>query len=73
MTDETRQAGIDALLEEMIGQQRAKVLAVASGLDARLTFEEIGHGFDRADLKFLIGVKSKLHYCLSNGTTDKYG
>lgn len=41
MTDDARQAGIDMLLEEMIEQQRAKVLTVASGLDAQLTLDDI--------------------------------
>ena len=41
MTDEAEHEGIDALMTEMIDQQRVKVLATASNLDPRLTLDDI--------------------------------
>lgn len=41
MTGDDTRDGIDAFLEEMIVQQRAKVLATASSLDPRLTVDDI--------------------------------
>jgi len=41
LIDDAGREGIDALLQEMIDQQRAKVLVVATSLDARVTADDI--------------------------------
>ena len=52
MTDDADREGIDELLSEMIDQQRSRVLEVASGLDPRLTLDDI---LSPQDFEVLVG------------------